>query len=183
MGSNSATSTHFSPGYCPPEKSPIFDDHRNIDGYKADMWCFGELVFQALTGRASFKSTKDLDTWYRTRRGYPDQLLRDLQISEDAIDFLHSVMAGNPSSRLTSELACGHRWILPDSRPGTRRFAPSFLHPERRMRTWAPDAPPQSPINTTWRESPSFTPPYPWPNGVNFRPYLPRGRRFLDSIA
>lgn len=52
-GGNASTSIHFSPGYCPPEKTSIYDNHENIDGYKADMWCLGELVLQALTGKPS----------------------------------------------------------------------------------------------------------------------------------
>ncbi|KAI3399404.1 hypothetical protein diail_7132 [Diaporthe ilicicola] len=145
-GGDGATSTHFSPGYCPPEKSPIFESHRNIDGYKADMWCFGELVFHALTGGHCFEKLKDLERWSQTGSGYPDQTLRELKVSEDAIDFLHSVMAGEPSMRPTAETACRHRWIQPDSQPATQQFTPSLLQLGIRPRTWAPDIPLPTPI-------------------------------------
>lgn len=128
VGGNASTSIHFSPGYCPPEKTSIYDSHENIDGYKADMWCFGELVLQALTGKPSFKNAKDLYTWCQTGEGYPDQVLRELQVSEDAIDFLHSVMACDPAARPTAEVACEHRWWgESDVRPVRGRPA-SILH-------------------------------------------------------
>lgn len=67
-------------------------------------------MLQALTGKPSFKNAKDLYTWCQTGEGYPDQLLRELQVSEDAIDFLHSVMAFDPAARPTAKAACEHRW-------------------------------------------------------------------------
>lgn len=82
------------------------------------MWCLGELILQALTGKPSFKNAKDLYTWCQTGEGYPDQLLRELEVSEGAIDFLHSVMACNPSARPTAQVSCEHRWWAePDIRP------------------------------------------------------------------
>lgn len=125
-GGNASTSIHFSPGYCPPEKTSIYDNHENIDGYKADRWCLGELVLQALTGKPSFKNAKDLYTWCQTGQGYPDQLLRDLEVSEGAIDFLHSVMACDTAARSTAQVACEHRWWAePDIRP--RREQPASI--------------------------------------------------------
>lgn len=75
-------------------------------------------MLQALTGKPSFKNAKDLYTWCQTGEGYPDQLLQDLEVSEGAIDFLHSVMACDPATRPTAQFACEHRWWAePDIRP------------------------------------------------------------------
>lgn len=88
----------------------MFENNEDIDRYKIDMWCFGELVLRALTGKPSFNNHRELDKWRRTGEGYPDQLLQDLQVTEGAIDFLHSVMACDPAVRPTAEAACGHTW-------------------------------------------------------------------------
>lgn len=139
-GGNASTSIHFSPGYCPPEKNSIYDNHENIDGYKADMWCLGELVVQTLTGKPSFKNAKDLYTWCQTGQGYPDQLLRDLAVSEGAIDFLHSVMACDPAARPTAQVACEHRWWAePDIRPRREQPASILRRSGRISRRSAPD--------------------------------------------
>lgn len=83
-------------------------------------------MLQALTGKPSFKNAKDLYTWCQTGEGYPDQLLRDLEVSEGAIDFLHSVMACDPATRPTAQFACEHRWWAePDIRP--RREQPALI--------------------------------------------------------
>lgn len=139
-GGNASTSIHFSPGYCPPEKTSIFDNHENIDGYKADMWCLGEVVFRVLTGKQCFKNVKEMAKWCRTGEGYPDQLLRDLHVSEDAIDFLHSVMAGKPEDRPTAEAACGHSWWADvDTPPPKGRLAPSLTPTRSMSRRSGPD--------------------------------------------
>lgn len=118
----------------------MHDNHGQIDGYKADMWCFGELVMQALTGKPSFKTTKDLYMWCQTGEGYPDKLLRELQVSEGAISFLHSVMACDPAARPSAEDAQRHHWWLEPvtSRPVGGRFAPSLSRPVRKSYRSAP---------------------------------------------
>jgi serine/threonine protein kinase len=140
-GDNASTSiNYYSPGYCPPEKLLNYDNHEDIDGYKVDMWCFGELVLRALTGEPSFKNAKDLHTWCRTGEGYPDQRLRDLEVSEGVIDFLHSVMACEPATRPTAEAACGHRWWADlDPRSPSREPTPGPSRPENMSLRSAPD--------------------------------------------
>ena len=135
VGSNGSTSIHFSPGYCPPEKTSIYYNNEQIDGYKADMWCFGELVLQALTGQPSFKNPKDFYTWCQTGEGFPDRLLREIQVSEGAISFLHSVMVFDPAARPSAETAQRHRWFVePDTRPAAGKLAPSLSRFGRKSR-------------------------------------------------
>lgn len=74
-------------------------------------------------------NAKDLYTWCQTGEGYPDQLLRELEVSESAIDFLHSVMACDPAARPTAQVACEHRWWAePGIRP--RRYQPASIIPQ-----------------------------------------------------
>lgn len=97
-------------------------------------------MLQALTGKPSFKNAKDLYTWCQTGEGYPDQLLRDLEVSEGAIDFLHSVMACDPAARPTAQVACEHRWWAePDIRPRTEQSTAILRHSGRISRRYAPD--------------------------------------------
>lgn len=139
-GDNALTSiNYYSPGYCPPEKLLNYNNHEDIDGYKVDMWCFGELALQALTGEPSFKNAKGLDTWCRTGEGYPDQLLRELEISEGAIDFLYSVMACEPAARPTAEAACEHSWWADLDTRSERKLTPGPSKPDNMLRRSAPE--------------------------------------------
>lgn len=82
-----------------------------------DMWSFGELVFRAITGQPAFQTNKQLYNWVVKSEGYPDSELLKVQASEDAIDFLRKVQAGDPVKRLTARTAYAHRWLNTAQRP------------------------------------------------------------------
>lgn len=154
--SRGTTSTHYSRGFCPPEKLRLFDDNDDaIDGYKADIWCFGEFVFQALTGQATFKSTTDVDKWCRSGTGFPDQRLRDTGASEDVVNFLHSLMVSEPSKRLTAAEACEHRWMRKEPHVPAPHPPPTHHPPVASVsRGWKPE------LWTPAASTPRFPPPY-----------------------
>lgn len=158
--SRGTTSTHYSRGFCPPEKMRLFDDDVVVDGYKADMWCFGEFVFQALTGKATFKSTTDMDKWCRSGTGFPDQRLRDTRASDDVVDFLHSVMVSDPARRLTASEACEHRWMRKEPNISAQHLPPAHRAPfPTTSPGWMPGAwkpSPETPAATIFDPPPSY---------------------------
>lgn len=131
--SRGTTTTHYTPGFCSPEKlRQLFDDDDAeivIDGYKSDMWCFGEFVFRALTGKATFKGTTDMYKWCRSGTGLPDEQLRDVHASEDVVNFLHSVMVSNPARRLTAPEACEHNWMRKEPNMPAQHLSPAHRTP------------------------------------------------------
>jgi len=74
------------------------------------MWSFGETVFQALTGTNTF-TLSELVEYHKGHIVFPRGILRDLRVSETAVDFVASLMASSPSTRLTAEQARTHRWM------------------------------------------------------------------------
>lgn len=103
----------------PPELLGFSREPRN-DTCLGDMWCLGELAYQALTGRATFETFADLGKYCAGLINFPDQILRDTGVSEGAIRFIVAVMGVKPSERLSAQSARRHSWmeIGPESQPG-----------------------------------------------------------------
>ncbi|VUC23016.1 unnamed protein product [Clonostachys rosea] len=107
------TTVRGTDGFMPPELLNISgSSSKHIDFYAADMWCVGETIFRILTGRPTFENTQDLYGYYFKVGQFPAQVLRDAQISEQAIAFLSSLVVCNPSERLTAKQALVHPWIM-----------------------------------------------------------------------
>lgn len=75
------------------------------------MWCLGELVFQTLTGQATFNSIAELGRYCNGLASFPDQALRECNASEAVIEFVKAAMRSKPSERLSSQNARTHRWM------------------------------------------------------------------------
>ena len=65
-------------GYLAPELLgfPNLPRPKQISGFKAaDMWALGEIVYQMLTGKATFQSQWELMEYCREERKFPSALL------------------------------------------------------------------------------------------------------------
>lgn len=83
------------------------------------MWCLGELVFQTLTGQATFNSVAELGKYCSGMSSFPDQALREFNASEAAIKFVKAAMHAKPSERLSAQNARTHEWMETDSESQT----------------------------------------------------------------
>ncbi|CAG9983757.1 unnamed protein product [Clonostachys byssicola] len=107
------TTVRGTDGFMPPEMLNISgSSSTSINLYAADMWCVGESIFRILTGRPTFENTQDLYGYYFKVGQFPAQVLRDAQVSEQAIAFLSSLVVCNPSERLTAKQALSYPWIM-----------------------------------------------------------------------
>lgn len=110
------------PSFMPPE---LLDapKTKSVDPYLADMWCFGETIFQTLTGEGTFRNHLDIGRYYDGYVKFPTTTLNQAGASQPAIDFLVSVMASNPLERLTAEKARNHGWMEADLQSLTEKTA------------------------------------------------------------
>lgn len=98
------------PGFMPPELLGFSGEPRT-DSCLGDMWCLGELAYQALTGRATFETFADLGKYCAGLIQFPDQPLRDIEVSEEAIGFIVALMEVKPVERLSAQSARTHAWM------------------------------------------------------------------------
>lgn len=94
----------------PPELLGFSGEPRT-DSCLGDMWCLGELAYQALTGRATFETFADLGKYCAGLIQFPDQPLRDIEVSEEAIGFIVALMEVKPVERLSAQSARTHAWM------------------------------------------------------------------------
>ncbi|KAH7157268.1 kinase-like domain-containing protein [Dactylonectria estremocensis] len=105
-----STVVRGTPGFMPPELLGFSKEPRN-DSCLGDMWCLGELTYQALTGRATFETFADLGKYCAGLIQFPSQPLKDIKISEEAIGFIVALMKVKPSERLSAQSARAHTWM------------------------------------------------------------------------
>jgi len=83
--------------------------------FSADMWCLGETIACALTGRGTFSDNEQLLRYQKYHIGFPDDNLKKSGASTLAIGFVRSLMEVDPSRRLTATQAIDHPWFMFDA--------------------------------------------------------------------
>lgn len=114
-GASSGTTTiRGTPSFMAPETigKPFLGLPRDADPFSADMWCLGESIACALTGKRTFSDNEHLLRYQNRQASFPDNVLKELSVSIDAIDFIRSLMDVDPLRRLTATQALNHPWIM-----------------------------------------------------------------------
>ncbi|KDR08193.1 putative serine/threonine-protein kinase [Zootermopsis nevadensis] len=94
---------------------------------KADMWSLGVTTYVLLTGFSPFGGETDQETFCNISRAevdFPEELFED--VSEDAQDFIGSLLVRDPRARPTAKDCLRHKW-LSKKIPRTST-PPSLLH-------------------------------------------------------
>ncbi|CAI4038913.1 hypothetical protein SMKI_06G2650 [Saccharomyces mikatae IFO 1815] len=92
--------------------SPDEYEERNEYSSLVDMWSMGCLVYVILTGHLPFSGSTQDQLYKQIGRGsYHEGPLKDFRISEEARDFIDSLLQVDPSNRLTAAKALDHPWI------------------------------------------------------------------------
>lgn len=77
-----------------------------------DMWSIGCLVYVILTGHLPFSGSTQDELYKQISRGsYHEGPLKDFKISDEARDFIESLLQVNPKDRMSAEKALNHPWI------------------------------------------------------------------------
>ncbi|RSL79961.1 hypothetical protein CEP51_006949 [Fusarium floridanum] len=107
-----ATTVVGTPGFMPPEILGFSPGPCRANGFMVDMWCLGETVFQALTGKAVFDIPAAVGQYFNGNLDFPAQLLHHANASAQAKSFIISLMKAQPLQRMNSEAAIRHPWML-----------------------------------------------------------------------
>ncbi|CCH59223.1 hypothetical protein TBLA_0B03840 [Henningerozyma blattae CBS 6284] len=77
-----------------------------------DMWSIGCLVYVILTAHLPFSGSTQQELYEQINRGsYHEGPLKDYRVSEEARDFIESLIQVDPNNRLTAKDALKHEWI------------------------------------------------------------------------
>ncbi|KAH7163515.1 kinase-like domain-containing protein [Dactylonectria estremocensis] len=106
-----STTVHGTPGFLPVEMTGFKGDPKKANPYLADMWCFGETIFQMLTGAPAFTNLGDLFNYSNKTTPFPSDPLKVANVSEGAMDFVRSLMKADPNERFTAAKAQDHPWM------------------------------------------------------------------------
>lgn len=88
------------------------NEKRNEYSSLVDMWSMGCLVYVILTGHLPFSGSAQEQLYKQIKNGsYHEGPLRDFRISEEAKDFIDSLLQVDPNARPTAEKALQHPWI------------------------------------------------------------------------
>ncbi|AGO11390.1 AaceriACR142Wp [[Ashbya] aceris (nom. inval.)] len=86
----------------------------NLYSSLVDMWSIGCLVYVILTGHLPFSGSTQEQLYKQIANGsYHEGPLKDYRISDEARDFIDSLLQINPVDRLTAERALQHPWLHP----------------------------------------------------------------------
>lgn len=114
----SPESTSFTWGYQGPEVngfnvSPKICDGSTIDDSPRDIWALGEICFQMLTKKPTFRNIKDRTDFFNSKndKKFPVHELISKRSSTPAQNFIREAMKMNPSDRITAEEGLDHKWI------------------------------------------------------------------------
>jgi serine/threonine protein kinase len=101
------------PNFMAPETigPPFIGDPNTANSFLADMWCLGETLFQALTGRSTFLNYQSLLQYQYGAIPFPDHCLRRVHVTQEAANFIRCLMAPNPNGRLDGWQAFRHPWM------------------------------------------------------------------------
>jgi serine/threonine protein kinase len=104
-----------------------------FDGFAADLWSAGVVLFICLVGSAPFKWPHRTDCHYSLiKQGKLHQLLKEsnVTISPEACDLLQNMLWRNPCHRLILSDICSHPWVV-----GTSCCTKEILHSPRTVVT------------------------------------------------
>ncbi|KAK4452641.1 kinase-like domain-containing protein [Podospora aff. communis PSN243] len=90
---------------------PFIGDPMLANPFAADMWSLGEVVFRALSGRATFADPQALSDYQKKEAGFPTHVLRDSNVTPAAESFVLALMSANPSARMTADETLQHPWL------------------------------------------------------------------------
>lgn len=79
---------------------------------KADMWSLGVTTYVLLTGFSPFGGETDQETFCNISRAevdFPEELFED--VSEEAQDFIRSLLVRDPGARPTAKECLHHKWL------------------------------------------------------------------------
>lgn len=79
---------------------------------RCDLWAIGVIAYILLSGNPPFHGKNEIEVFNKIRcvdYAYPDKQWS--YISEDAKDFINSLLKPNPNDRLSAEQAMMHKWI------------------------------------------------------------------------
>lgn len=79
--------------------------------FSADMWSVGIITYILLSGISPFRGINDRETMMKIREGKWEFDDRWKSISEEAKDFIHSLLMYNADRRLDVKAALAHPWI------------------------------------------------------------------------
>ncbi|KAG0671522.1 hypothetical protein C6P45_000354 [Maudiozyma exigua] len=87
-------------------------NEKNEYSNMVDMWSLGCLVYVILTSHLPFSGSTEADLYDKIIHGsYHDAPLRDYRVSEEAKDFIDSLLQVDVTKRLTAKKALQHPWI------------------------------------------------------------------------
>lgn len=130
---------------------PFEGDPKAANPFSTDMWCFGETIFQTLVGHASFPSMQELHRYQANATRFPEEPLRLVGASEEAIDFVQSLMAPSPQHRLDTDSAWNHPWMADDGEDASGTQTPIQPPPDYQNETGA--LAPTNPVHDFTRAS------------------------------
>lgn len=88
------------------------NEKRNEYSSLVDMWSMGCLVYVILTGHLPFSGSTQEQLYKQIRNGsYHEGPLKDFRISDEARDFIDTLLQVDPNSRPTAQKALEHPWI------------------------------------------------------------------------
>ena len=101
--------------------SPEIYQMEPFDGHAVDLWAIGVVLFCLITGRHPWEHSKEkqgpnvLNRYYRHMTGgHLVTIVRNspsVQMSEDAMDLLQSMLRSDRRYRLCLEQILQHRWL------------------------------------------------------------------------
>lgn len=115
-GGNVLTEQCGTPGYIAPEILQGIPY-----GKQVDMWSFGVIVYILMGGYPPFQNDNKLKLMQSILRAeyefHPDCWE---EVSEDAKDFIRSLLTLDPRQRLTADQALAHKWLMMDGEELTK---------------------------------------------------------------
>lgn len=111
------TTVRGTPEFMAPETmgTPFRGNPATADPFKVDIWCFGETIARALTGRRTFDSTTLLE-YQNGRIDFPEGEFRCASVSPLGTSFIRGLMMADPSTRFSTPQAAQDAWITCDVR-------------------------------------------------------------------
>ncbi|KAG2418965.1 hypothetical protein HFD88_002068 [Aspergillus terreus] len=102
------TTTMGTMGYMAPETLGFTERGRP---YAVDVWAVGEITFQLLTKKPTFKNPGLLSKYVNNLELFPIGVLQAARISQSGIEFILSTMHPMPDKRITAQEALHHAWM------------------------------------------------------------------------
>ncbi|KAL5363914.1 kinase-like domain-containing protein [Aspergillus floccosus] len=107
-GLGALTTTKGTVGYMAPEILGFTERGRP---YAIDVWAVGEITFQLLTKKPTFKNPGLLSKYVNNPELFPVDVLQAAHISQSGVDFVLSTMHPMPDKRITAQAALEHAWM------------------------------------------------------------------------